>query len=270
MRGMHATGGQRVLARFAQHRAEKIGHRGDLWIADKARAGRNAARLLIGYSEVSGAPSVGDIEAFVHRTFDGRLRVQASTQRLHEESGAVELIAAMWSPKRSYGDRRQMVQLSPGVYADHNTRTGEVSRDSIWHVVRDADGQPHMQRQSADDIDGILAERKQRLTNDSRGLSFASLPRTAGVLQLTVGDTVRFYADDQTLVGQVVGQQGGENWRIRAATGLHTVPKAAVVDVVQKGQTREAADEQKLVDYYSKAFGDREYAEQLVNPKGSR
>ncbi len=257
------SAGDRVTMRFAQRRAEKLGHRGDLWLAETVRAGRDAARLLIAYAESLKPPSVGDIEAFVNRHFDGRLRVQQGTQRLHQAEAAVELIASMWAPKREFGDRRNMIQVSPHVYCERNARTGDVQRDAVWDVARDAEGHPFLRRRTAEDIDAIVSERKQRLIKDTRGLSFASV-KTAGAMQLTAGDTVRFYADDQTLVGQVLAASGGSNWRIQTATGVFTVPKAAVFECVQAGSTREASDEQKLRDYYSQAFGDPEYADELV------
>jgi hypothetical protein len=205
------------------------------------------------------------VEAFVHRHFGGALRVQGETHRMHEHSAAVSLIASMWSERRAYADRRDMIQVGPIQFVERRA-DGHPKRDAVWEVTRDAEGQPYMKRRTAEDIEAIINERKRRLVGDNRGLCFASV-RTAGTLQVGLGDMVRFYADDQTLVGQVIGEQGGGNWEIQTATGKYRVSRQAVFGLVSRADKNGEVDKNRLKDYFSRAYGDDDYADDLVNPR---
>ena len=251
----------RLGARIAAKLQSDVGHRADLHLADYRKAGDNLATICIAFDAGVGRPDVQDIKDYVTIGFKGRLSPHMSTLRLHADVNALTMNVSQARPSRPYKDVEAMVPNGPGRFI-------EASTNDVWEV-EDNEGTPALYRVAEEDLDAILEARKQSASGRfaSTRARIASIMDTGRVLAVP-GANVLFFtdtgeekvacvmseADDHGQVSvRITGQE--ENIRIHE-NQIHEMLTTAELDANTK---------KLLTDYYTEAFGDAGYAQQLVS-----
>ena len=250
-----------MLDRLEQKINASVGHRADLQYSDARRINRNTAHFMLAYSGDK-APSSQDIGDFFARKFDYKLTPFLSTARVYDTQKVVTVVAQILSITREIEDikRQNMVPVIQGaVYLD-------VPLEETWQV-EDREGRKVLVRRVKDDIMALVQARKKSMLDSSSDKTFASIARGDTLLKflalLEKGDQVRVMMDDKIVDAEVVAVTESEV-KVRTKGGMKTLPRQSVVDVVARSPEKQAMslDEQK--QYYTDAFGDPEYAEQLT------
>lgn len=234
--------------------AEKLSAvgKGDLFLADFEKLDGRTARVLIAF-EIEGTTR-DDVENFVIRAFDGKIRPEMATLKFHPADKAASIVVKTFLPTRPIDDSKKMAKLTPDTYVD--------AMKQVW-AVEERNGAPYLIRQEDEDIDTLLAKRRaQMLVRGSNGRRFATI--TNGILHIDVGDVAKYYHSGDERVGEVVSINKGE-LKIKRPQGFHMVEPIAVIAVLQKSAELDVATKKKLVDYFTQAYGDAEYAKKLVH-----
>lgn len=232
---------------------EPIG-KGDLYIADHKKVDERSAKLLVAFK---GDATRDDIEQYVLRVFAGKLVPVSTTLRFHPAEKAASLVVRSMSASRPLADSKKMARLTPGLYVD--------TQQNKWKV-EERDGNKYLLREADEDIENLLNERKKRmLIQGSSTPRFATL--TEGHIHVDVGDVVKYYHEGTERVGTVVSLDKGR-MKIKRPAGYHEVEIIAATSIMEKSAELDTTAKKKLYDYYVEAFGDADYAKQLVYGPG--
>lgn len=246
---------ERMLRRLDARMTKAIGHRGDMFLADFRRIDEDAGHLLIGYEKTIGPVGSNDVTAFLAREFHGALRPIMETAKQHRAEGAVSALVHRAVPTRRIEDRKSMLAVS-------NTHFLDQQLGDTWEVRSQADGTKYLARLSSDDISGIVAERRRRMSIKASTLTFANT-LSAGLPNVSSGDQVRFYDGGQLLEGKVTAV--GTDVRIVASTGNYTVAPEAVVEIIQASPETRDTIKSYLNEYFTDAYGFENYAGELTD-----
>jgi hypothetical protein len=247
----------RMLAAFDRKMDKNVGHRGDMHIADFAVIDPNSGHLLIGYQPHLGPITSAAVTAFIARAFDGKVIPLMQTAVQHKAEGAVKVIVARTVPMRKIEDRKSMLAISATHFLDQ-------ALGDQWEVKSHSDGTKYLARVSNDNISAIVEERKIRMGAHmiAASVTFGNT-LSAGVPNLNVGDTVRFYDSGQMLDGKI--ESVGAEIVIAADTGRYTVAPEAVAEIVQVSPQTTKDIQGYLGEYFADAYGFEDYAKDLTH-----
>jgi hypothetical protein len=245
----------KLLDRLKGKMNERVGHRGDLYLADWQQISKTAANVLIGYVRELGKPSSDDLHKFIIKNFDAKLVPQMRSARVYDNQGAITMVMEIYRPTRKESDTGAMIRLADTMFQD--------DMGTVWEAKSHDDGTRYLARIQSDNIDELLAERKNRMQIKSAGVTFSRL-RTAGRTSLNVGDRIKLYYEGRIKEGVVKALQGEMVTCECPDLGQLDINKDAVIEVTQKSPAAEAKEDEYLKQYYTKAYGFPDYAEQLV------
>jgi len=248
-------GSNRILEKLAAQMDQRQGARSDLFLADWQRLNKSAAKILLGYAKHLGRPSSEDLHKFMHREFGAELVPQMLSARIYPEEAGITIVVERNTPTRKFDDTGEMIKLGATMYQDPNF-------GGIWESKQHDDGTRFLARLVDDDIEEILKERRARMQIKYAGISLGSL-KTAGRATLGVGDKVKFYSDGRIYHG-TVAQLKGDLCVIAGDDGQHETTCDSIIEVTQKNQAAVEAEEDKLKDYFQRAYGFEDYAKDLV------
>ena len=237
-----------------------VGHRADLLFSDARRINKNTANFMLAYS-ADKPPTSNDIGDFFARKFDFKLTPFLSTARVYEREKVVTIVAQILSITREIEDikRRGMVPVILGaVYLD-------VPLEETWQV-ENREGRKVLVRKVKDDIMALVQARKKSMLDATTQKTFASIARGDTLLKflalLEKGDQVRVLMDDKIVDAEVVAVTDSEV-KVKTKSGLSTLPRQSVVDVIGRSPEKEAERLKQNENYYTDAYGDPDYAKQL-------
>lgn len=253
----------RLMDRLEHKINASVGHRADLQYSDSRRINRNTAHFMLAYSGDT-PPTSQDIGDFFARKFDYKLTPFLSTARIYDTRRVVTIVAQILSVTREVEDikRQNMVPVIQGaVYLD-------VPLQETWEID-EREGRKILVRKVKDDIMALVqARKKSMLDSSTTEKTFASIARGDTLLKylalLEKGDQVRVLMDDKIVDAEVVAVTDSEI-KVKTKSGLKTLPRQSVVDVVGRSPEREAERLQENRDYYEDAFGDPNYAKKLTS-----
>ena len=247
----------RMLEAFDRKMDKAVGCRGDMHIADFKQIDPNSGHLLIGYAQHLGPITSRDVTAFVARAFVGQIVPLMQTASQHNAEGAVKVIISRAVPTRKIEDHNSMLAISSTHFLDQQL-------GDQWEVKSHADGTKYLARVSNDNITDIVAERRRRMGANALASTVTfSNALSAGVPNLNVGDTVRFYDSGQLLDGKI--DSVGAEVVISADTGKYNVAPEAVAEILQVSPQTTADIQGYLGEYFADAYGFEDYADQLTN-----
>jgi len=239
-----------------QAKLNKVGYRGDMFIADYRPLTRRTAHLLIGYTDVLGEPTKEDVSNFVFKTFEGKLSPHVETARIHKDKNAVTVLVSMNTPVRPIEDAKNMCAVASTLYIDTKI-------PSTWEVI-ERNGVKFLSKVEKDDIDSIIKARRSRMQmRSSSGLSFDRLA-SAGIIAAVpeVGDTVRFFKDDVIQQG-VVKNIGEKTASIQVGRKVVKVDRNAIFDIVKLGSQSERKKLKEMYEVYKNIWG-KDFADKLL------
>lgn len=233
------------------------GIRGDLDIADFQKLDAVTAHLLLEYAPNIGKPSADDVERYIQKMFEGRVKpVMAS---LAVKPNCVSIIAQLDMPTRPMADADDKSKMTPVMagmmYLDNQL-------GDIWNVTDSTDGQKVLAKQGKENIEQIIAARRNRMfVTKSSSVSLASVAAAKDLLP--AGCTVKAWHQGKLQSLEVMAKvQGG--FQVKNADGKEfVVAKEGIIDLIEmaKDAPNEAA---KLSKYYGEAYGDKGYGAALV------
>jgi len=227
--------------------------RSDMHIVDMREIDAMKCNVLIGYEgHVGSEPNLSQVERFVEATFNGKLHAQSTTAQLHEADNAVSVCLTMHTDTRPVVDATVMRRVAGNGYFD--TSTGHV-----WRVCDDGT-KKFLVRQSDDNIADIVASKIIR--NTRTDANFAKVRQAAPML--VKGDRVRFFDGTLPMNGEVKSL-GPDTATISANGKSYTVSRDAVFNVVSRSESFVSTDKKDLNDYFARAFGNKEFADQMTN-----
>lgn len=238
---------------------EQVGHRVDMAIADYLKINQSTARFMVEY-DGDNYPSSEEITEFFMRKFNGKVSPDMSTAKVVKSENVIVVVANMVNYHRPVSDSAKMTQVVAGYsYFD------ETMQES-W-IVKDVNGQKVMARKLKDDISSIVEARKRVMMDNSKK-TFATLKATASVIRsislVEEGDIVHAYHNGCQYDNCVVVKAGADEVELKHEAKTIKTNKSAVLEVVAKASDLTSVDENKLIAYYTKAFGDANYAKKLV------
>lgn len=256
----------RLLDKLENKINASVGHRADLQFSDARRINQNTAHFMLAYSG-DNPPNSNDIGEFFGRKFDYKLTPFFSTARIYEDRKVVTVVAQILSVTREVQDikRRNMVPVIQGaVYLD-------VPLQETWQV-EEREGEKVLVRKVKDDIMALVQARKKSMLDSTATAhkTFASVVQGDNLMKylalLEKGDQVRIMDGDKVVDAEVMAVTDAEV-KVKMKSGMKTLPRQSVVDVVAKSPEKEAERMQRNEQYFADAFGDPNYAEKLVAPR---
>lgn len=251
----------RVFANLERKLSASVGHRADLQYADARRINRSTAQFLLSYTDKH--PYTDDISGWFIRKFNAKVTPFTSTAKVYKERKLVSVIAQVLSITRDFEDTKKdhiKPVIEGAVYLD-------VPLQETWEVA-EKEGCKVLVRKVKDDIMALVQARKQGMldTSSNSTATFASLSESSLLKYLRIlekGDTVKIFVDDKIVEGEVLSVNDN-NVKVKCARGTLSVPKESVMDITGKNPKEQEAFEKKAGKYYTDAYGDPEYAKELV------
>ena len=244
----------KVIAGYA------TGVRGDLSIADFQKLDAVSAHVLLEFEPKLGKPSGVDVERYFAKVFEGQIvPVMSSCSIKPQAISVIAQLAVSTRPIEDAENKSAMTPVMAGMmYLDNKLQ-------DAWEVKEGQDGKKLLARVSKENIDQIIAARRNRMfVTDTPNISLASLAVAKD--WLGKGDVVKAYRQGQVVQATIQETiRGGYKVSI---DGKDTVlAKESVMDVMQMAADKAPNESAKLIKYFEEAFGSKEYAKQLVKKK---
>jgi len=242
----------RIVASYA------TGIRGDLVIADFQKFDNATAHVLMEYGPHLGRPKGEDIERYFAKTFEGRIVPIMSSVTIKPK--AISVIARLNVPTRPMEDGDDKTKMFPIIaglmYLDNNL--GE-----HWEV-KESDGKKTLAKVSKDNIDQIIAARRNRMfVTQSPSISLSSLATARDLL--IVGDVVKAFTGDEMITAEITAKvKGGYRVKSQKTDKEMTIAADGITDVTEISERKAPNETAKLVKYFEDAYGSKSYARELV------
>jgi hypothetical protein len=251
----------RIGARMADALSSRVGYRSDFSLCDHRMAGPSLALVAVAYDPGVGKPNTQDIQDFVFRAFDGRLMPHMASTRLHPERKAFVTRVSSVRISREHKDIEKMMSLG-------GNRFIEASTKEIWEV-EDNGGVLALYRVAEEDLETLLNERRGRQRFANARVSLDSLVEPGKVLA-TPGAQVLFYSEmGEEKVATVMSEadeRGNVGVRVTGQKADLRIHENQIHEMLTTAEL-DADTKKKLKDYFTEAFGDAEYAQDLVTAK---
>ena len=251
---------ERLLASLEKKISQSVGHRVDLQYADSRRINKNTAHFMVAFT--ANAPTSDEISEFFIRQYGAKIVPYISTARVYATDKVVTVVASILNVTREFADieKAKMATVIKGsVYLD-------VPLQETWEV-EDRSGQKVLVRKVKDDIMAIVQARRNAMMDSQQQKTFASLATGNSLLRylavLEKGDHVKAYLDEKIVDAEVLAVSDAEA-KVKHSGGITTIPRQSVVEIVSRSAEHEAKEKKMTQEYFSKAYGDPDYAKSLV------
>lgn len=243
----------RIMASYA------TGVRGDLDIADFQKLDAISAHVLVEFEPTIGRPSADDIERYFSKMFEGRIQPVMSTASI--KPSCVSIIAQLNIPTRPIEDSENKEKMTPVMagmmYLDNQL-------GDVWSV-KDQDGKKVLAKEAKENIDQIIAARRNRMfVTKSPSVNLASVATARELLPM--GSKVKAWHQGKFQNFELVAKVAG-GYKVKDEAGKESVvAKEGIIDLKEMADSAPNEDA-KLSKYYSEAYGNPQYAKQLVKAK---
>jgi hypothetical protein len=252
----------RLFASLEKKLSQSVGHRVDIQYTDSRRINKSTAHFMVAFT--GNNPTSEEISEFFIRQYGAKVVPYISTARVYDKEKVVTVVASILNVTREFEDikRHQMATVIEGsVYLD-------VPLQETWEVEERA-GKKVLVRKAKEDIMAIVqARRNAMMDTQSQHKTFASLAVGSSLLRylgiLEKGDHVKVYLDEKIVEAEVLAVSEAEA-KIKHSSGIATVPRQAVVEIVSRSADREEKQKKATEEYFSKAYGDKKYAQKLTS-----
>ena len=244
----------RIMASYA------TGVRGDLDIADFQKLDATTAHVLLEFEPKIGKPNSDDIERYFGKMFESKIAPIMSTASI--KPNCVSIIAQLNIPTRPLEDsidKGKMTAVVAGLmYLDNQLK-------DVWQVKEGADGKKVLAKESKENIDQIIAARRNRMfITKSSSISLASLATAKTCL--TAGCVVKAWHQGKMGEFEILATGTG-GFKAKDSEGKEVMLASETVVDLQKMADAGPNEDAKLMKYYSEAYGDKKFAKDLVKAK---
>jgi hypothetical protein len=238
------------------------GIRGDISIADFQRLDEISAHLLLEYEPRQGKPTGTQVEQYFRKTFEGALKPVMASCSIKAQT--ISIVAKLDIPVRAFEDSADKTKMTPilagKMYLDNELRDN-------WEVM-DLHGKKVLAKNSGDNIEKIIAHRRNRMfVTETPKVSLASLSSVTDFLGK--GDTVRAYRNGEMEMLEITSAIKG-GFRVKTLTKEakeSVIAKESVLDLQAQAADKAPNEAAKLAKYYAEAFGNKQYAAEMVKNK---
>jgi hypothetical protein len=261
MKDINSTIEKRLGQALQQRTASVRSGRFDLRLSDfKVSNSKREARVLVTYEKNLGTPTRKQLDEWVTASTHGRLILELESPRHYKDYGAIVAMVRSNELRRPLKHSQQMVKGAANQYMDKDK--------SVWEVQQSSSGERFLVRVADDDMDEILKARQryERTASLHKRLRLADIKEAVSEMPLDVGDRISYMHRGILQRGEVthVGEDGLIHVR-KAAQDVLKVPRENVVDIFEKSPQAQKDRKQFLVDFFTRAYGDPEFAKTLVN-----
>jgi hypothetical protein len=250
----------RAFAKLEKKLSSSVGHRVDLQFADARRINASTAHFMLAYTD--NVPTSDELADFFIRKYNAKITPFLSTARVYKTQKVVTVVGQILSITRDIEDTKKSFMkpvIEGAVYLD-------VPLQETWEV-NEREGRKVLVRKVKDDIMALVNARKKTMMDSYSTKTFASLVSAENVTRylaiLDKGDFIRVLMDEKIVEAEVVSIKD-EQVKIKYKGKLTAVPRQNVLEIVGKNPALVEKEEQKVVDYFTEAYGDEKYAEKLV------
>ena len=254
---------KRAFASLERKLEKNVGHRVDLQFNDARKINKTTAQFMISYTD-DRAPTSNDLGEFFakfSKNANKPITPYMSTAKVYKSQKIVTVVGQILCQVREFADAksRNMVPVIEGaVYLD-------VELKDTWEVD-DREGNKVLVRKEKDDIMALVQARRNSMIETNPHQTFASTAKGDLMRYLRIlekGDQVRVFLNDKIVDAEVVAVSDGEV-RVKHKSGTETVPRTSIVDVTARNPKDNVEDQKENYEYFKEAFGDEEYAKELV------
>jgi hypothetical protein len=244
---------ERITKRVAGTRSGRF----DLKLSDWEITGAHEARIMVAYSKEIGFPKRSELDSWTTSSLNGNVSLVLETLRNYPDYNVVTAFVKTNRRKRPVQHTAGMIAVGKDSYMD--------DEKTVWEVLTSRDGDRYLARAESDNLSEILSLRQsqERTASVHHRLRLSDLV-TAGVHSLEPGDRVRFHHEGIIQQGEV-GKVGNENVTVKSNGKSLTVDTLNILDVYEKAPKAKAEQRKFLVDFFTRAYGDKAFAEKFVN-----
>jgi hypothetical protein len=244
----------KIMASYA------TGVRGDLDIADFQKLDTATAHVLLEFEPSIGKPNSDDIERYFGKMFEGKIVPVMSTASI--KPMCVSIIAKLNVPTRAFEeseDKAKMTAVVAGMmYLDNQL-------GDVWQVKQDAEGKKVLAKESKENIDQIIAARRNRMfITKSSTVSLASV--AAAKSHLGAGCVVKAWHNGKMQQFEIMAAGIG-GFKAKDEAGKEVMLASEGIVDLKKMADEAPNEDAKLMKYFAEAYGDKGYAKQLVKAK---
>ena len=219
--------------------------------------------LLLSSVATLGVPAREDVARWVRNKFGNRVYANVGGIVTYERvPGHPQYVVLEVPVTMSHAGTKpaemvaSMTRVAPHRYTDGDGQ--------IWHLEETGDGQKFLALVDNDDSLNRLLEASVRRTNSPR-LRFQDVPREAGALTAKQGDKISFATEGGTkIMHGTISESHGDKVTVKVSGGgKHTIERNRILSV-EPSASSQKADKEFVRDYFEKAYGDPDYAKQMV------
>lgn len=246
---------QKILA------SQATGVRGDFSIADFQKVDQLSAHVLLDYQPTLGKPTSEDIERYFAKNFEGRLLPVMASCSI--KPNAISIIAQVNVPTRDIKDIEDKGKMIPIVA---NMMYLDTQLQDHWEVKTDETGKKVLSKTSKDNVEQIIAVRRNRMfVTKSPSISLSSLAQAKDLLPM--GSTVKAWHKGEVKAIELSERiEGGFKGKDEAGKEV-VVAKEAVLDLMKMALDKIPNESAKLAKYFADAYGSKSYAQELTKIK---
>jgi len=251
----------RAFAKLEQKLSSSVGHRVDLQFADARRINASTAHFMLAYTDDK-IPSSDELADFFVRKYNAKITPYMSTAKVYKSQKVVTVVAQVLSITRDIEDTKKSFMrpiIEGATYLD-------VPLQETWEV-QEREGKKVLVRKVKDDIIALVNARKKTMMDSYSSQTFASIVSGDNVTRylniLDKGDYVRVLVDEKVIEAEIVSVND-DQVKVKYKGGMKSVPRQHVLEIVGKNPAQVEKQEKEMVNYFSKAYGDEGFAEDLV------
>lgn len=250
--------GQRISKRMASTNSPGKVARFDLILWDHQVLDPSEARILVGFTKDMGIPTRSDVDDWVLKNFGGQVRVILESMRVHADKPIITANVVQIPAVRPLMHSRNMVKVAGDAFMDE--------KEAVWKVHKTEKGERYLMLAARDAVDTLLTSFEKQ----SRSAAVHRRPRLAEVwaeMQVNpeIGDRVAFTSNGLVQHGLV--QRIYPNGTLKVAADGKSMPleKSKILEVKKVPDMSEEEHKRKMIEFFTKAYGDRGFATKLVN-----
>jgi hypothetical protein len=236
----------KLQEKIAEHERTTRCGRVDLRLVDYEMVDPHVAQLAVEYSRERGVPAPSQLNEWVLATFNGSFRVNPGTVRNHPDAGAMTLHVQENQLPLPITRKASMIPVGGGTYMD-----GEKNQ---WKIVKGPGGEDILMRAHGSNVEDLLKERINRQKNGRYASVKLDQLRTAGIVDLEVGDTV-IYSEPNGGALQKTGVVSAVNAKTVSIKGREgSMDRSYVMDIVDKNAGAKSQRNKEMVDFMTEYY----------------
>ena len=250
--------GKRLREKLDDHVSRTRSGRSDLRLADYRMIDPHVAQIAVEYLRDLGTPTPTQVTAWVTSAFNGHFRVNHATLRDHPEKAAVTMHLQENQVPMPAIRTANMIKIGGGQFMD--------KQKNRWKIEKAPNGEDILVKTSDTNTEELLQELAKRHKEGRYAMVKLNDLRTAGVVNLDVGDTVLYSEPSGGILVKegVVTNVKEKSVTIQGREGA--LDRSYVMDIVDKSATAKKQRSQEMVDFMTEYFfsGDKAMGKKMA------